>query len=193
MGDAADVLEQADVLRRGPAQPRNCSFPSRFKRGPVRCTSPLLPVRLGLLPEPEPLADLRHEAGHGATLPLRSFRRSKRRHCCRGGERPCRRSTSKTGQRLRPEILRMRFVGVCACEPVGFTKSIALKIGQIHPPPIYEPYGWTIGASGGTSSCGMWLVVAGRAWSFCARLCSVMLGHDSGRRRRLRQSSHDFS
>ena len=28
----------------------------------------MLPVGLGLLPEPEPFADLRHEAGHGATL-----------------------------------------------------------------------------------------------------------------------------
>jgi len=27
----------------------------------------MLPVGLGLLPEPEPFADLRHEAGHGAT------------------------------------------------------------------------------------------------------------------------------
>ena len=38
------------------------------KRGPFRRASPLLPVPLGLLPEPEPFADLRDEAGHGTTL-----------------------------------------------------------------------------------------------------------------------------
>jgi hypothetical protein len=65
--DAADVLEQADVLRRGPAQLQSCSS-IRIRRGPFRRASPLLPVRLRLLPEPEPLADLRHETGHGATL-----------------------------------------------------------------------------------------------------------------------------
>jgi hypothetical protein len=60
---------------RGLGAPALCRSRPRAKRssiwverGPLRRASPLLPMRLGLLPEPEPFADLRHEAGHGATL-----------------------------------------------------------------------------------------------------------------------------
>ena len=41
---------------------------SRLGEVRFRRASPLLPMRLGLLSEPEPFAELRHEVGHGATL-----------------------------------------------------------------------------------------------------------------------------
>jgi hypothetical protein len=65
--DAADVLEQAERPPARPAQPQSCSSHPDQARSLSVCLASA-PVRLGLLPEPEPLADLRHEAGHGATL-----------------------------------------------------------------------------------------------------------------------------
>lgn len=71
--DAFAAEDSSKAAVSGPVQP-NRHFETlqvrshQIKRGPFRRASPLLPVRLGLLPEPEPLADFRHDAGHGATL-----------------------------------------------------------------------------------------------------------------------------
>ncbi len=56
-----------DPLARGDPNRGDSPSPHRV-RGPLRRASPLVPVRLGLLAEPEPLADLRHEASHGENL-----------------------------------------------------------------------------------------------------------------------------